>query len=73
MNTKIIVVGDNKKDLRLFEKILIPQGFDISGIPVFDDIEDTILKNDFAAILVDYDLVGDQAFGWNRLLQANSS
>lgn len=73
MNTKILVVGDNRKDLHLFEKILIPQGFDISGIPVFDDIEDTILKNDFAAILVDYDLVGDQVISWNRLLQANSS
>ncbi len=73
MSTRILVVGDNKKDLHLFEKILIPQGFDISGIPLFDDIEDTILKKDFAAILVDYDLVGDQAFSWNRLLQANSS
>ena len=73
MSTKILVVGDNKKDLHLFEEILIPQGFDIIGIPLFDDIEDTILKNDFAAILVDYDLVGDQAFSWNRLLQANSS
>jgi diguanylate cyclase (GGDEF)-like protein len=73
MNTKILVVGDKKKDLHLFEKILIPQGFDISGIPVFDDIEETILKNDFAAILVDYDLVGDRAFSWNRLLQAHSS
>ncbi len=73
MNTKILVVGDNKKDFHLFEKILIPQGFDVSGIPLFDDIEDTILKKDFAAILVDYDLVGDQAFSWNRLLQAHSS
>ncbi|MEE8431656.1 MAG: GGDEF domain-containing protein [Candidatus Desulfatibia sp.] len=73
MSTRILVVGDNKKDLHLFEKILIPQGFDISGIPLFDDIEETILKKDFAAILVDYDLVGDQAFSWNRLLQANSS
>ncbi len=73
MNTKILVVGDNKKDLQLFEEILIPQGLDISGIPLFDDIEDTILKKDFAAILVDYDLVGDHVLGWNTLLQANSS
>jgi len=73
MNTKILIVGDNKKDLHLFEEILAPQGFDISGIPFFDDIEDTILKNDFAAILVDYDLVGDQVFGLNMLLQANRS
>lgn len=73
MSAKILVVGNNKKDLHLFEKILIPQGFDISGIPLFDDIEDTILKTDFAAILVDYDLVGDRAFTWIRLLQANSS
>jgi diguanylate cyclase (GGDEF)-like protein len=73
MNTKVLVVGNIKKDLHLFEKILIPQGFDISGISIFDDIEETIFKKDFAAILVDYDLVGDQAFTWVRLLQANSS
>ena len=73
MNTKILVVGDAEKDLHLFEEILSPHGFNIRGIPLFDDIEDTILKKDFAAILVDYDLVGDQVLGWNTLLQTNSS
>lgn len=73
MGERILVISDNKKDLYLFEEILGPKGFDIEGFSLFDKIEGTILKDAFAAILVDYDLIGDKVYNWIRLLQENRS
>ena len=73
MDDKIIVVSNQKKDRNLFEQILGPEGFDVDIIPLSEEVEDIILENDFAAILADYDLIGDRACNWIRLLQKNSS
>ena len=73
MSESILVISNKGKDRHLFEQVLIPKGFAVGAISLFDDIEDTICNNDFAAILVDYDLVGDQALNLIGLLQANSS
>jgi len=73
MDDKILVISDQKKDWNLFEKILGPKGFDVDIISLSEEIEDIILENDFAAILADYDRIGDRACKWIRLLQKNSS
>ena len=73
LDKNLLVVSDQKKDSNLFERILGCEGFDIHITPLSDKLEDIILENDFAAILVDYDLVGDRVCNWIRLLQKNSS
>jgi diguanylate cyclase (GGDEF)-like protein len=73
MDDKILVVSNQKKDGNLFEQILGPEGFDVDIIPLSEKVEDIILENDFAAILADYDLIGNRACKWTRLLQKNSS
>jgi diguanylate cyclase (GGDEF)-like protein len=73
MDDKILVVSNKKKDWNLFEQILGPEGFDVDIISLFEEVEDIILENDFAAILADYDLIGDRVCNWIRLLQKNSS
>lgn len=73
MNERILIISDKKRDLDLLEEILGSKGFKINGIPLSEGIEDLILKNGAAAILTDYDLVGERAYGWLRLLQENRS
>lgn len=73
MNEKIMVVSNQKKDLNLFKQTLGSKGFDVVTASPFQGIEDILLNNDFAAILVDYDQAGDQAYRWMNLLQGNSS
>jgi len=73
MDDKIIVISDQKKDWNLFEQILGTKGFDIDIISLSEEIEDIILENDFAAILADYDLIGDRACDWMDLLQKHKS
>jgi diguanylate cyclase (GGDEF)-like protein len=73
MDDKILVVSDQKKDSNLFERILGCEGFDIHITPLSEEIEDIILENDFAAILADYDYIGDLAYSWMDLLQKNRS
>ena len=73
MDDRILVISDNNRDLELFEEILGPKGYDIEGIPLPEETEDTLLKDAFAAILADYDLIGDMAYNWIRLLQKNRS
>ncbi|MBW2246735.1 MAG: hypothetical protein JRF62_05970, partial [Deltaproteobacteria bacterium] len=73
MDDKILVVSDQKKDSNLFERILGCEGFDIHITPLSEEIEDIILGNDFAAILADYDYIGNLAYSWMDLLQKNRS
>jgi len=73
MDERILVISDKKRDLELLKEILLPKGFDIEGISLFEEIEDTILKDEFAAILADHDLIGDRAYNWIGLLQENRS
>jgi diguanylate cyclase (GGDEF)-like protein len=73
MDEKILVITDNNRDLDLFDEILGPKGFDIEGISPLEEVEDKYLKDAFAAIVADYDLVGDRAYNWIGLLQENRS
>jgi len=73
MPEKILIVSDKKTDLELLEKILGPKGFDIKGISLPEEIEGTILKDAFAAILADYDLIQDSVYTWIGFLQAHRS
>lgn len=73
MRDKILVISKQVEDRSLFKDILIPKGFDIDEMSPDDSIEDALGGNDFAAILADADLAGDQAFRWIKVLQTNQS
>ena len=73
MNEKILVISDQEKDGNLFKQILGSKGFDIVTKPILEGIEDILSKDNFGAILADYDQVGDLAYSWINLLQANRS
>ncbi|GAG23826.1 unnamed protein product, partial [marine sediment metagenome] len=71
MGERILIISDKKRDMELFEEILGPKGFDIEGISLLERVEGSILKDTFAAILADYDLIGETACNWIGLLQEN--
>ena len=73
MDERILVISDKKRDLGLFEEILGPKGFDIEWISPLEEVEDKYLKDAFAAIIADYDLIGDRAYKWIALLQKSRS
>ena len=73
MNEKILVISNQVKDGNLFKKILESKGFDIVIKPIFEGIENILSNDNFGAILVDYDQVGDLAYNWINLLQENRS
>jgi diguanylate cyclase (GGDEF)-like protein len=73
MKEKILVISNQTKDGKLFEQILGSKGFEIVTKPIFEGIEDVLLKDNFGAILADYDQVGDLANNWINLLQENRS
>jgi diguanylate cyclase (GGDEF)-like protein len=73
MAERILIISDKKRDIELLEEILGPKGFDIEGVSVSEEIEGTILKDTFAAILADYDLIGDSAYRWIGLLHEHRS
>ena len=73
MADRILVISDKKRDFELFEQLLGPKGFDIEGTSALQEIEDTFLSDRFAAILADYDLIGERAYAWIQLLQENRS
>jgi len=73
MGEKILIVSDRKGDVDLLEEILVPKGFDVEGIPLLGETKKTLLRDEYAAILADYDLVGDTIYTWVRLLQENRS
>lgn len=69
MRERILIIGDKKYDADLLHTILWPKGFDIKKISALEDIEDTLHKDEFSAILADHDLIGNRIFGWIDLLQ----
>ena len=73
MSERILVVSDKEGDLDLFGEILGPNGFNIERISHLEQIEAIILEDSFAAILADYDLIGNRAYGWIGLIQENRS
>ncbi|TET52420.1 MAG: response regulator, partial [Desulfobacteraceae bacterium] len=73
MGEKILIISDNNKDVELLKRVLEPKGFDIEWFAGFDEVRDRILEDSYGAIIADYDLIGDAAFGWIALLQENRS
>jgi diguanylate cyclase (GGDEF)-like protein len=73
MDEKILIISDNKRDWEFFEQILGPKGLDIKGMCLSEKIEDTILNDGYAAILADYDLIGNRVYNWISLFQESRS
>lgn len=73
MNEKILVISKQTKDGNLFKQILGSKGFDVVTITLFEGVADILLNNNFGAVLVDYDQVGNLACNWINLLQENRS
>ncbi len=73
MNEKILVISDKKSDCELFEQILEPKGFDIEGVCLSEEIEIAILKDTYAAVLADYDLIGNRIYDWLGFFQESGS
>ena len=71
MRERILVIGDKNQDLDLINTLLGSKGFDIDIKSLSEDIEDTLIKDEFSAILADYDLTGDKVIYWISLLQKN--
>ena len=69
MRERILVIGDKEHDVDLLSTILEPQGFDMDATAVSQGIEDALVKDEYAAIVVDYDFIGNQIFYWTELLQ----
>jgi len=73
MDERILVISDKKGDGELFEKILGSKGFDIEVMCLSDGIEVAILKDTYAAVLADYDLIGDRVYDWLGFFQESVS
>lgn len=73
MGERILIISNVKRDVELFEGILGSKGFDIEAISLSDEIEETILKDAYAVILGDYDLIGNRSYNWIKILQENRS
>jgi diguanylate cyclase (GGDEF)-like protein len=69
----VLVITNRKRDWHLFKELLEPQGLCIKRIFHIDKIESIFFSDTFAAIIADYDLIGDRAYNWIKLLQANRS
>jgi len=73
MGERILIISNEKRDVELFEGILGSKGFDIEAISLSDEIEETNLKDAYAVILGDYDLIGNRSYNWMKILQENRS
>ncbi|MBW2000915.1 MAG: GGDEF domain-containing protein [Deltaproteobacteria bacterium] len=73
MDERILIISNEKRDVELFEGILGSKGFDIEAISLSDEIEETNLKDAYAVILADYDLIGNRSYSWINILQENRS
>ncbi|MBW1856826.1 MAG: hypothetical protein JRI42_00905, partial [Deltaproteobacteria bacterium] len=60
MDERILIISNEKRDVELFEGILGSKGFNIEAISLSDEIEETNLKDAYAVILADYDLIGNR-------------
>jgi diguanylate cyclase (GGDEF)-like protein len=70
---KILVITNKKSDWHLFKNILEPQGLYIQKKSPSDNIESIFSGDVFAAIVADYDLIGERSYKLIRILQANRS
>lgn len=71
MEERILIASNREEDSGLFEQILIPLGFDLDRLYIFDEIEGKIFNDKYAAIFADYDFIGERAHRWIDLLQKN--
>ena len=69
----ICIILENNAEGNLFKQILGSKGFHIVTTPIFEGIEDILLKDNFGTILADHDQVGDLVYNWINLLQDNRS
>ncbi|MBU0986954.1 MAG: GGDEF domain-containing protein [Proteobacteria bacterium] len=70
---KILIISDTKADYSLFEEILDAKGFSINGISPGEAVAETILADEFTAVLADFDQAGDRVYNWIELLQKKRS
>ncbi|MFW6147921.1 MAG: diguanylate cyclase [Thermodesulfobacteriota bacterium] len=73
MSETILVITEKSSDLQLFEEMLAPKGFHIEQFTLFHKIEDILKKDPYAAIIADYDLIGETADAWSGILQEKKS
>ncbi|MBW1919739.1 MAG: diguanylate cyclase [Deltaproteobacteria bacterium] len=73
MVEKILVVSEREEDGDLFDKILANRGFQVEVSPPSRQVETMIVEQEFAAVLADYDLIGNRAYKWIRLIQEDRS
>lgn len=73
MAEKILIAGDRKEDLDLFKEILGSKEFEVEGVSQLNQIERLISTDRFDAVFSDFDLAGDMASKWLRLIQENKS
>ena len=73
MNNCILLISDKKRDYDLFEGILESRGFNVDLISLIDDIEEIFLKDEYDAILADFDFIGLRVFELIDLLQKDRS
>ncbi|MBU1052797.1 MAG: diguanylate cyclase [Proteobacteria bacterium] len=73
MAEKVLIISNSDTDVNLISKSI---NFKESDTVIFTsscDMEELIFSGDFAAILADYDFVGDRVLGWIDMLQKNKS
>jgi len=73
MTENILIVTEKDRDLQLFEEILTPKGFCIEQCSLFDNINDILQEDLYAAIIADYDSTGEMADAWIGMLQEKKS
>ena len=62
MAEKILILSERQEDLRLFRETLQTRGFEIETGAIPGEIRRAVEQNAYAAILADYDLLGDRVF-----------
>lgn len=73
MAEKLFIISNRNADLNLIGGIIDSKRFDIVTYTPSCDIEELIFSGDFAAILADYDFVGDRVVEWIDMLQVKKS
>ena len=73
MDKKILIVSNEKSDIKLVEELLGSKEFDIEAISPTDKIEEISLRGTYDVILADYDLIGNRAYKWIKILQESKS
>jgi diguanylate cyclase (GGDEF)-like protein len=73
MGERILIISEKSKDLQLLEEILEPKGFRIEKFSLSHKLEDMLNQDPYAAIIADYDLIGNMVDAWVGILQEKRS